>query len=593
MQNIMISQILNLLDKKKKIKITLILVLIILSSFLELIGIGIIPILVSVSLDDKFIINKFGDLNIYNFSISDFNPNRIILFLSITMFTIFVVKNLILAFTTFHQAKVLKDISRNNAERLYRTYLNQPFTFFLDSNPNILSRNILIENQAIKSIITMILYIIKELFLLFGILIVLIYLNWKVTVVILFFINLISITYLLFFRKKIINLGTSSQKIRGQQLTHVNQVFGAIKDIIISNKQRFVLEVFKNKNDIYEKGNMTIQFITYLPKLIFETAAVFIICIFFLFLSFTDVNKIEYFSLITFAAISLIRIIPSYNLITSSLNKIQFMKPSLDIISAELLKNNLNLDNFISNREKKINNNGYIIIENLKFNYVNAKKSLIKNFSAKIKIGSIVGIAGPSGSGKSTLINLISGLLMPDSGRILVNDLDLRDIKLSWYDLIGYVSQDIFLLNDTIKNNIAFGIPENEIDFELINKVIQKTELTKTINNLEKKLDTFVGERGIRISGGQKQRIGIARALYKNPKILILDEATSSLDNDLEKLIIENITQNKNNDVTILIVAHRLSSLKNCDKILYIKNESEYEIFDNYDAFITFSKKII
>jgi ABC-type multidrug transport system fused ATPase/permease subunit len=587
----MIAKIFGILDKNSKIKIILIIFSMILVSILETFGIASIPILVSVFLENDVFLKKLSNYNIFNFL--ELKQNVLLFFLSFFLVIAFFLKNLLLAFTLFYQFKTLKEITKKNAENLYKIYLNKSYNFFLTINTNILSRNILIENQAVKSTISMFMFLIKEFFVLFGMLIILLYLNWKITVIIVFFISLISLIYLSFFKKKFLTIGKSSQRIRGQQLAYINQTFGTIKEIILSKKQKYILELFKNKNDIYEKDNMTVQFISHMPRLIFEIVAVIALGLFFITLLFFDLDKNQYFGLLSFAGIAFIRIIPSYNLITSSLNKIQFMKPSFKLIEDELSKNVAERKIFNFSPEKFNFNKGHIKIENIKFNYLGSKNNSIENFSARIKIGSVVGIAGPSGSGKSTLINLISGLLEPNSGRILINNLDLQDVKLSWYDLIGYVSQDIFLLDDTIKNNIAFNIHKKKINIKFINKILKVTELTKTINNLEKKIDTVVGERGIRISGGQKQRIGIARALYKKPKILILDEATSSLDNNMEKLIMKNIINYKKKDETIIIIAHRLSSLKDCDEILYIKNGIHYNTFKNYEKFINFEKNVI
>lgn len=585
----MLNKILNLLDKKQKIEIFFALSLLIFTSFLEIIGIGLIPILLSFFLDSSFIFNKFDELNFLKILIQNLSEKEVILILCISIVSIFLFKNIMLGLTKYYQSKILKDITQKNAEYLYNNYLNQPFKFFLTANPNILARNIVIENQALKQIILMTLLVLREIFILVGIILILITYNWKITFIILIFVNLISITYILLFRNKLSHMGKASQDIRGFQLTNINQAFGAIKDIIISKKENFIFDIFKRSNEIYEKYNMIKDVISQIPRLLLETSAVLLICVFFGFISTLEIDKNEFLVLLSLIVISTIRIIPSYNLITSNLNRIQFIKPSLNVISEEMKKYKASSIKIKSN-EQNIVNEGFIILNNLSFCYDKCSSNSINNFSEKIKFGSILGITGPSGSGKSTLINLISGLLKPTSGYIRINELDLQNIKSSWFDLIGYVGQDIFLIDDTIKKNIAFGIDENLIDDKKINSVLEKSCLIDTINNLDKKIDTKVGERGIRISGGQKQRIGIARALYKNPKILIFDEATSSLDYDLEKKIIDNIIKNKDPNTTIIFVAHRITTLKDCDKILYMENAHLKEVFSSYNELIEFKQ---
>ena len=245
-------------------------------------------------------------------------------------------------------------------------------------------------------------------------------------------------------------------------------------------------------------------------------------------------------------------------------------------------------DNKIANKKFFENQ---IKFENVFFSHENSNAKILKNIFLEIKQGQKIGIIGKSGAGKSTLIDLILGLIKPTNGNIFVDDTNLNDNLRDWQKQIGYVPQDIYLLDDTIKNNIAFGLNANDINQEVILKSIESSGLKDYVNSLEKKENTIVGNRGIRVSGGQKQRIGIARALYNNPKILILDEATSSLDIFAERTVVEEIYKAAEN-ITLIIVTHRLRAVINCDKLYLLDkgeiiDEGKYSYLESKDSLKT------
>ena len=240
----------------------------------------------------------------------------------------------------------------------------------------------------------------------------------------------------------------------------------------------------------------------------------------------------------------------------------------------------------LKNSDKIIKFNQEINLNNINFSYPLRKEFSLSNITMEIKKGDFIGIVGETGSGKSTLVNLIIGLFKPSSGKIEVDKIDIHSNVEQWYKKIGYVPQSIFLIDDSIRKNIAFGLLEEDINDELVNLAIKKANLNNFLNSLPEGLNTIVGEKGIRLSGGQQQRIGIARALYRNPEILILDESTSSLDQDTEKKIMESV-QSLKKEKTLIVITHRLVTVKNCDKIFYIekgqltKQGSPKEILSN------------
>ena len=586
----MLKKLNFLINKRHKIKLFLILVFLILCSVLEIIGLGAIPIMVSTYLDNSTI-NILQNNSILVYFKSYLNEDKILFFLSFSIFFVFFIKNILLGIIAYFEGKVFKNITEENASKLYKYYLSKNLTFFLNSNPNYLARNIIVENQSIKQITSMFLYIFKEIFLLAGILLILFYTNWLITLIIFCLISFLALAYILLFKNKLDKLGKSSQNIRGLQLTYLSQAFGAIKDIIVMGKKNFILEIFNRENKIYESNNMFVTILSKFPKLIFEIFAIFSIFIFIFIISFTGIEKNQIIVLLSLIAVAIARIMPSYNLIASSINRIQFIKPSLNLVYEEIKKIDFE-NNDPQKSEGELIFKGEIILKDVCFGYEENQNFLINNFNEKISLGSVVGITGPSGSGKTTLINLITGFFNPKNGKILMNGKNVGQSKSLWMDCIGYVGQDVYLLDESIKKNIAFGVNENEIDIEKINYAIRIARLNETIQTLKDGIETVVGDRGVRISGGQKQRIGIARAIYRDPKIMILDEATSSLDNKLELEIISSLIQNKK-DMTIIMVAHRLTTLKDCKKIFYLDQGKLIRTFNSYDELNNQLKNVI
>ena len=355
----------------------------------------------------------------------------------------------------------------------------------------------------------------------------------------------------------------------------MNQSLGSIKILKIVNKEKFMIDLFKKQISLIQNKNFVQAFLVTLPRLFLELVAIFVIVsisIVYIFLNKPVENFLPLISLIVVAAA---RLIPSFNIISRALTNIKFQLPSLDLIVKEIdlfeksqsENQNLNDVNENTNLFKNL-----LEIKNIKFAYPNTDKLILKNFSFKIKKGDFVGISGNSGAGKSTLIDLISGLLNPQNGEILLDNTNIKKYRHIWKNKIGYVPQDTYLLDETIKNNIAFGENINDFNQSRFKKSIELARLDSLVNSFDEKENKIVGEKGIQLSGGQRQRIGIARALYLNPEIIILDEPTSSLDKENEEKIIEDLFElNKNLNMTVLLVSHKEAIFKYCNKLIRLE----------------------
>jgi ABC-type multidrug transport system fused ATPase/permease subunit len=348
------------------------------------------------------------------------------------------------------------------------------------------------------------------------------------------------------------------------------QGLGGVKDIKLNGRERFFLESFSNHIQENAKIGTKATTLNLVPRIYLEILAVFAMA--GLVIVFIIQNK-PLDSLITILGIFIVaafRMIPSANRIMMSIQNIRAAYPTVDLvynefcnINQEAKKNNID--------EQKLNFSNQIVIKNLDFSYTNKLPYTIENISLVINKGESIGLIGPSGSGKSTLVDLVLGLLKPNHGEINIDGVNIENILRSWQKQIGYVSQSIYLTDDTLRNNIAFGINESQIDDFSINRAIKAAQLEEFINTLPDGINTNVGERGVRLSGGQRQRIGIARALYPDPSVLVLDEATSALDTNTEKEVM-NAVNGLHGEKTLIIIAHRLTTVENCDKIYKISN---------------------
>ena len=371
----------------------------------------------------------------------------------------------------------------------------------------------------------------------------------------------LSVLFLQFTKQKINQWGKFRQKLDNQVSKIALEGIGGIKDILILGKASFFVDEFSKKNYFKSRINSNQSTISQIPRFYFELISIIGLVTFILFLLFEGKDLTIIITILGVFVAATFRMIPSLNRIIAASQSLKYYKSSLDIIYNETKGfGKVNFNHF-----EKFNFKNKIELKNLHFNFNNTI-DILNGINLTIRKGETIGIIGESGSGKSTLIDLILGLHMPTSGEILIDSLPDFQMSQTWRNKIGYVSQTIYLTDDTIQNNIAFGLPNNKIDKARVIEVIKQVQLEKFTTNLELGLNTTVGERGIQLSGGQMQRIGIARALYNDPNILILDEATSALDIKTESDVMKSV-DNLKGDKTVIIITHRLKTLRKCDTI--------------------------
>jgi ABC-type multidrug transport system fused ATPase/permease subunit len=379
---------------------------------------------------------------------------------------------------------------------------------------------------------------------------------------------LLSVFFLQFTKRKLKAWGSLREDLDRQVTKIALEGLGGIKDLLILGKTTLFIEEFSKKNYLKARLNANQATVSQMPRFYLELISIVGLVSFIMALLLQGKETTSLITILGVFVAATFRMIPSLNRIIAAIQTMKFFLPSVDIIYKEInsytqaktFENSL--ENFKFQSE----------IELCKVNFSFSDKSVVlKNINLKINRGQTIGIIGESGSGKSTLVDILIGLHKPTSGEIFIDGNKDFQLKQSWRNKIGYVSQSIYLTDDTIKNNIALGVSEDKIDIVRINQLIKDVQLDKFIKTLELGFDTKVGERGVQLSGGQRQRIGIARALYNQPEILVLDEATSALDSETEKEVMESINNLKGKK-TIIMIAHRISTLIKADIIYEVKN---------------------
>ncbi len=542
-------------------------------AFLETLGVASILPFMSILTNPELL--ETNKLLIYlyeianNFGIN--NTNDFILSLGALTFFLLIISLLVKGITTYVQLRFTLMREYTIGKRLIEGYLHQPYSWFLNKNSANLGKSILSEVNlviygSIIPIMTLIAQSAVALAILTLILIVDPILALRVGLVL---IACYAIIFL-FLKNYISRIGAERLKDNDKRFSIISEAFGAIKEVKFGGLEETYRNRFIMPAKNYAKNLALVQIVGQLPRYFLEGVAFGGMVVIVTFLVASGKNFSNIIPVLALYAFAGYRLIPALQQIYASLTQLNFSKPALYSLSSDL--NSLKISKEI-NKKSLLTLKNKIVLNNICYKYPNNQKLALENINLTIPAFNKIGIVGTTGGGKTTLVDIILGLLTPYNGNISVDEniITSQNIR-GWQNLIGYVPQNIFLADDTVASNIAFGTDPEKINFSSIERAAKISNLHDfIINDLPDGYSTIIGERGIRLSGGQRQRIGIARSLYYNPKILILDEATSSLDNVTEKMI-TNAINSLQNKITIIIVAHRLSTIKNCDNIYLLEN---------------------
>ena len=564
-----IKKINHILSASQKKKFFILLFITSIVSFLDLVGIGaILPVLIVLA-DPSFVESKYIIMLLKNFSF--LNEENFILYSITFLFLIFFIKTTVSIVLNFIRYKVLFGFYTKISNRLMGNYLNLPYSKFIQlkvyEKSNVIKTEV---EYFVMGVLDPFLLIILETFTILLIFGFLLYYDAESAIKVTISISTVMFVLLYFFGKKLKKLGVNRLRLNNNLQQQIYQGLQGIKDIKLASKENNFMEKFSGITSLWSQVMGSINSWQNITRHILELITIST----FVFLSLIGIYNEQEFSdliiLLGIFAAAAFRIMPSLNRIITSYNSIKAVRPVIDSIYKDI-----NLDELVSKKKKKnydiSQNIQSIEINNLNFKFPTSKNPIIKDLNLKIKKGEYIGIFGKSGTGKTTFVDLFSGLLTLDSGSIKFDDKDISIHKALWRKNISYVPQSIYLNDESIKENIAFGKKLEEIDSAKIIQSLEDARLLEFVNSLDRGVDTLVGENGINLSGGQIQRLGIARALYRNAQVLIFDESTNSLDLQTENEFMDTVNKIKG-DRTILFISHKISILQKCDKV--------YELYD-------------
>ncbi len=567
------KKMMKLLDKKQKRAMIGIVFMMLIGAILEALGISVIVPIVQIVMDEKALEEPGLVKSIYDF-LGLTSQKQFTLVILGAMAAIFALKNIYL----YIQQKVLCHFVYTNqfrtSQRMMRNYLHKDYEFYLNADTAVVQRTITSDVNNMYALILNALQLVSELIVSVIIAAILIVSDWKMTVVVSV---MLGITLLLINRaiKPVMRkAGKDNQDYYSRLFKLISQTVMGIKEVKVTAREQYFVEDYVKCGKGYVDAVQKYTLLTSAPRLLIETVCISGTVVYMMVLVAMGTPLESLVTTLTVFAMAVVRLMPCATRINTYLNNISYFEPFLmgvsDNLQDEINHPNLKIA-FADETQEKMPVHKSITLEDITYAYPNTEKLIFNHANMEIPIGKAVGIVGTTGAGKSTVVDILLGLLKMKSGKVCADGVDINTDYFGWLKNVGYIPQMIFMLDDTIRRNVAFGISDENISEERVWEVLREAQLDEFIKTLPEGLDTTIGERGIRLSGGQRQRIGIARSLYNDPDVLIMDEATSALDNDTEAAIIESINR-LHGKKTLVIIAHRLQTIENCDMIYRVED---------------------
>ena len=542
---------------------------------LEALSIGIIFPFIKFIIDPTFLEHSFFEKDYLSW-IKKYEKNTLIIIFSFTLIGIFYLKSSIIILTNMINARFASTVQSSISQQLIRKYIFDSYEIFLKKRSNKMISDLINETIFLGPTLLQYIILISEIVTVLGISFMIFLIDFRVSLIIFFMLILILLLWNIFLKSKVKVWGEQRKFFYERKIKDIQHIFSGFKTIKINSSEDYFLKQFKENNFGYSKIYFYETFTQGIPRIVIELLFITFFILIIIIFSSNNLDIVNLVPILGLVGATAVRVMPSFSKIVYAYQQLNYRINTIHTLYEELKnitkiqpsKKNDNQSNinFIFNDEIKIND--------LDFKYQDNDLTVFKNLKGNFKKNEITGIIGESGIGKTTLINLLLGLLHPQKGEITFDNLNIHKALKSWQKNISFVEQDLFLLNDTIRNNICFGQQKKEIDDNDILNYLDKANLRKFVNSLKEGLDTKIIENGRNLSGGQKQRICLARALYKKSKILLLDEPTSSLDEE-NKNYFFNFLNNIKKEITVIIISHDVSSLRNiCDKIYEIKDKN-------------------
>lgn len=530
---------------------------------LETLGVGLVVPLITLMMQDD-LIARYPVLQPSLEFLGNPSQSQLIVGAMLSLIVIYLVKNLFLAFLAWRQMRFAYGIQQHLSQRLFTMYLRQPYSFHLQRNSAQLVRNVTGEVSLFTGAVNNSLNILTEALVLIGIASLLLLVEPVGALIVASILGVIAWAFYRGNRARISQWGEARQYHEGLRIQHLQQGLGGVKDVKLLGRESDFLAQYQIHNTQSAKVAQLQATLQQLPRLWLELLAVTGLVILVLAMIGHGLEMASIVPTLALFAAAAFRLMPSVNRVLTAMQTLRYGLPVIDTLYEELklevpdAKENFAAASPGLRHEIRLNEVSYT--------YQGALSPALNGLNLSIKVGEFVGFIGSSGSGKSTLVDIILGLLPCDSGRVEADGQDIQENMRAWQNQIGYVPQAIYLTDDTLRRNVAFGLPNEQIDDDAVQKAIKAAQLEEFVATLPDGLETVVGERGVRLSGGQRQRIGIARALYHDPSVLVLDEATSALDTATENGVMRAVNALQGSK-TIIMVAHRLSTVEHCDRL--------------------------
>ncbi len=572
---VQLNYVLNKQQKMNSIKVFLCMLF---SSGLELLGVSAIYPFLQMILNPEELKNKWYIAWIFVFD-PEASSVKILLVVGVSIILIYLFKNIFMILISYVQSSFASEFQREASVRMLNSYLKRPYQYFLNINSSIIIRNLVSDVNGVYQILLNLFTMFSEVLTVFILGLFLLVTDWTIAVSAMILAGTCFFSIIFCFKGKMKRAGQDARKAGALKYQYGYQAINGIKEITVLGRREKFVEQYNKAAQLEQKATVTNAFISACPDRILEGVCIGgfmgIVCI--KIAIGTDLDT--FIPVLGTFAMGAFRILPSIAKISSRINSIIYYQPTLqnvydnlkEVRAYEEFLEESGVDTLQVKQGENLRFCKDIKIKNINWKYQNTKEDVLHQTSLSIKKGESVAFIGSSGAGKTTLADIIMGLLRPQEGTIEMDGIDIFTIPGQWSRIIGYVPQSVFLIDDTVRSNVAFGLEKDEISDEKVWSALEEAQLKEFVEALPYGLDTIVGERGVKFSGGQRQRIAIARALYENPDILVLDEATSALDNETETAVMESIDALQGSK-TLVIVAHRLSTIRNCDVIYEIKD---------------------
>ncbi len=550
-------------DKKKLVFLT---GAIVVGSFLELLAVMVFMPFIDVlqnreTIQTKWYLKKMYDL------LGLHRAEDFMVILAICIIMVYLVKNVYLIVEKDYIFRFSYNTQMKLSTRLLAAYMKEPYTFHLNHNIAVLQRSLYEDTSRFMQVILYALELGAELAVAAVMVIYLLVISKTITIIVLGLLAVFVGGFLLISRKYSRRFGLENQGYEGKIFQWMNQSLGGIKEIKILERETYFTDEFRKYWGKYARGLRIARTISILPKYTVEAVSMTGLLIAVIVkLVFGEADMTYFISQLAAFAVAAMRLMPSVGRINEHASNMLYAFPSVELVYHDLVEIEGLIDNDRRDCGRDWKLQKEICVQDVSYHYPDTEEWVLKDVNFTIKKGTTVAFIGSTGSGKTTMVDIILGLLTPVKGAVMADEINIHEQPKTFHAQVGYIPQTIYLSDDTIRNNIAFGVQEGQIDEDAVNAALEKAQLRDFVESLPHGLETIVGDRGVRLSGGQRQRIGIARALYHDPEILVLDEATSALDNETEAAVMEAI-EHLQGMKTMIIIAHRLTTIRNVDVI--------------------------